>query len=314
MDATALLASACPEAKLVDPATFAHEPLEVTWAFDNTVADFIATEISRGDDDRCFLGFYRSEYEGTFATFLRFANTPPRPNGNVRLAEAPPRPNYDVGVPDVFRAFERIMQDGSTPRGPVRSSFYLYGADLVALCNAGTTLSWDAALCLHAAFREPLAQLHAAGWAHGVLTARRLRLVITPEPYVTFEGPAPVRMCAYRGVPADPRLAALELATLSEAVCALARHPDPAIAALLADSSPGALGRLGQVLLARGAPVDALLADRLRGGGDEAFAVAQQLGATETSHAPELAPELTALWGQVATLCPLAAGVWPPDR
>lgn len=295
-----MLASACPEAKLIDPATLAHEPLEVTWAFDNTVPDFIATEISRGDDDRCFLGFYKSEYEGTFATFLRFA-------------EALPRPNYDVSVPDVFRAFERIMQDGSTPRGPVRSSFYLYGADLAALRNAGTTLSWGAALCLHAAFREPLARLHAASWAHGALTARRLRLVITPEPYVTFDGPAPVRMCAFRGVPTNPRLAVFELATLSEAVCALARHPDPTIAALLADSSPGALGRLGQLLLARSAPIDELLADRLRGGGDEAFAATQRLEVTEASHGPDLAPELTALWEQVATLCPLVAGVYPLD-
>jgi hypothetical protein len=300
VDATSLLASACPEAKLVDPEIFAHEPLEVTWAFDNTVPDFIATEISRGDDDRCFLGFYKSEYEGTLATFLRFT-------------EVLPRPNYDVDVPDVVRAFERVIQDGSTPRGPVRSSFYLYGADLAVLRNAGTTLSWNAALCLHAAFREPLARLHAAGWAHGALTTRRLRLVINPEPYVVFEGPAPVRMCAYRGVPVDPRLASLELATLSEAVCALALHPDAEIAALLADSSPGALGRLGQLLLARGAPIDELLADRLRGGGDEAFAAAQRLGVTEASNGPDLAPELTALWEQVATLCPLVAGVWPPD-
>jgi hypothetical protein len=298
MNATELLSAACPEAKLVDPKTLAHEKLEVVWAFDNTVEDFIAGAITGGAEDRCFVGFYQSDYEGTFATFLR---------RGLSL----PLPNYDVEVPDVTSAFERVMQDGMTPDGPVRSSFYLHGADLAELRRAGVTLSWGAARCVHAAFREPLAQLHAAGWAHGALTTRRLRLVVSPEPYVIFKGPAPVRLCAYRGVRPAPGQTVAELVKVAEAVCALTSHPDPTVAALLAESTPEALDRLATLLLARRAPIDVLLADRLLAGGEASASAALELRAATGFHDVALAPELTALWQRVAERCPLVEGLYP---
>lgn len=202
------LVAARPEVDTVSPRTLPHRTLDVHWQCDNTVPTMFNHWLAGGGRDRCALGHYRAEHEGTFPILLRFGELGDVPNAAVR----------DLATEHAV-AFERIVDRGICDGEAVEWSFYLHGASLDALARAGLRLDDAASSALFEAFREPLEALHASGWAHGGLTARRLRLVAIDEWYV--EPKAPIRLCCYRGVPVSDELRAAELAVVAAAVDAL---------------------------------------------------------------------------------------------
>lgn len=287
-DPIELLARSRPEVTIRDPATLDHKELNVQWGMDDDLPTFVCRWPMQSADDtnRSVLGFYQSDYEGTFPVFLRYSSDP-----------IPSRPECVSSW-----ALDQVIDVGTTPDGPVSWSFFLHGASLHELALAGFRMPWSLAQCIHAAFRKPLVELHVLGIVHGAVTASNLRLVTVSEPY--SEIPDPVRLCHYRGLAATRSQTENELRVLSEAICTLTTHPETQIRELLASEEEGALDVLADKLLEAGEQIDILVADRLLAGSPTTAQAVRALASEEIQE--DVSPvELTALWKAVVGLAPL---------
>ncbi len=295
MDASERLVAAMPAVEEVHRRRILPWQLERRWLDirrphrPDGLPAYLCCELAESAEDACHFGYWAAEIEHEYQSWF------------LRIWAAEPPARAEVPKMEERRSFETMIHDGVCDAGPVWISLYVEGADLNELRRAGVELSWAAARCVHAAARAPLAALHARKVVHGALSPSRIRLALSQEPHRSRAMIAPLRFCLPLCRRGDAAAEGRDLAELAAAVCALTRHPDPQIEALLRDPSPHALAVLTDLLLERGAPVDELLTDRLRG--SEAAAAA--LAIEPHADTDVIQAELAAMWRRVVELCVL---------
>lgn len=167
---------------------------------------------------------------------------------------------------------------------------YEFGASIARVVASGFRLSWPAVQWLHAALQLEAPDHRGTTWPQ----TEPLRLaLLAPSEWGTGR---PHRSAGFafselRGRP-PPAMAA--------EVLALGAPPDGKIAALLADPDPAAIEILRDLVLQRGAPIEAVLRQRL--------AVAE-LPELPCEDAPGIDDEFAALWLRVIALDPM---IGPP--
>jgi hypothetical protein len=279
-----------PRGERREPRDVDNEPAEIEWegAPDtDELTTHVCHELSRGENDVCYLGLYDSLFDGSHQTFIRVSTDP---IWIARIRELMRSKQTFEGP--LGPAFERYMDIGTGRGGTAVLNYYSYGTSLAALRDAGVALSWSTACCLHAAATHPLRELHATGRAHGALTARRVRLSLFSEHNGTGANP-PIRYVASLGTAITDEVRRAELRLVAETIGAMTRHPDDAVERLLRD--PAARDVLRDLVLERGTPVDHLLADQLD----------VDVPAADCDDVPIIDRELDALWDRVASLEPL---------
>ena len=229
---------------------------DIVWDFGEAPPVYRLWNLSRGLDDTCALGMYYINVESreAYPVVLRVVPSPDLLAPYRRHpAELPPR---------VSEAFEQFIKHGVGLGGHVALSYYLFGSDLGKLADAGgVSITWTAAMLLHAAITAPLRELHALGYVHGAITARRIRLCFLPTPDHNKVVPAtPVRFIAPRFESATPEGIRRDLHAVAAAVMKLTTHPVPEVQAMLEDRTAMPVLR-DSLLEAEGEPVEQLLSD-----------------------------------------------------
>jgi hypothetical protein len=188
--------------------------------------------------------------------------------------------------------------------------WYEYGADLIALRDAGVRLSWEAAQWLYAVGRAELDEVHASGRAISTRPrAIRLRLAHTPftpsnhdpgrylNDGTSDDGLELPAVFAFLGTQRGTAASHVrDHALLAAAVGGLTQHSDPQIDQLLHDPDPDATHVLRDLLLERGQSIEPLLRDRANVSG---------LAETPLVDEPTIDDEFEALWDQVIALDPM---------
>jgi hypothetical protein len=228
-------------------------------------------------------------------------------------------------VLEIRRGPARDTDDGSCELGPIihgvwseHLEWYEYGADLIALRDAGIRLSWEAAQWLYVVGRSELDELHAQGLSIGP-HARRIRLRLCHTPFsksrehpgeLLNSGPPDGEDCeepaAFAFVGARPGASSLleDRARLARAIGGLTRHPDPEIDRLLSD--PDGLQVLRDLVLQRDEPVELMLGDLVEARGLPELPLVDD---------DSIDDELGALWKAVVELDPmLETPEWEDDE
>lgn len=142
-------------------------------------------------------------------------------------------------------AVETVYELGESAGVPYVVTQYIAGADLravsAALAQSGRSLSWALRLLLLIEGSEVLAAQHYAGYAHGALTAARLRLTPGAGPPLRLCRAYPLRRVDTQLIVADPDSPSAQLAdrwALAAAVLALGSPEAAALTALAHSGDP----------------------------------------------------------------------------